>query len=239
MATALSSFGDALAFGALNDVLSIFRDTNAYGRPNLYEVQIFPPNNLGGGGKLNPKSGAQRGHNTREISLRADSLILPGRGLTTQMKSGGGIYGPQREYVTEATYAEDISMTFQSSNGLDERTFFENWQEQSFNIRTHDVGYYFDYVGTVDIYLLNRENQKTYGLRCNEAFPKTIAGINLAAGPSSEIIKTTVSWSFRNWTNLAVEQATQSLADRLFDTALGTVERSISANLPAVVRRLF
>ena len=86
---------------------------------------------------------------------------------------------------------------------------------------------------------MNREFKKAYGLRLNECFPKTIGGTNLAAGPSSEIIKTPVSWAFRNWENLAVEQQPTSLADRLFDTALGTVERSITANLPATLRRLF
>ncbi len=239
MPSALSSFTDALAFGALNDVLSIFRSNDAYGRPNLYEVQIFPPNHLGGGGALNPKDRAELGHNTREISLRADSLILPGRGLTTQQISGGAQYGPMREIVVEPTYAEDITMSFQASNGLDERTFFENWQEQAFNVDTHDVGYYYDYVGTMNIFLLNREFKKAYGLRLNECFPKTIGGTNLATGPSSEIIHTPVSWAFRNWENLAVEQQSTSLADRLFDTALGTVERSITANLPATLRRLF
>ena len=42
MATGIGSFTDALAFGALNDVLSLFHDENAYGRPNQYEVQILP-----------------------------------------------------------------------------------------------------------------------------------------------------------------------------------------------------
>ncbi len=240
MATGLSSFTDALAFGALNDVLSLFRDNNAYGRPNLYEVQIHTPTHLGGGGLLNPKDRTELGtrHNVRDISLKAESLILPGRGLTTQAKSGDQLYGPIREVVREATYAEDITMTIQSTNGLDERIFFENWQEQAFNIRTHDAGYYYDYVGTLDIYLLDRDDRKTYGLRCHECFPKTIAGVNLAAGPSSEIIKTTVAWSFRNWENIGGEEP-KSLADKLFDTAVGTVERSITSNLPAVFRKLF
>ena len=43
MVTSIGSFTDALAFGALNDVLSIFHEDNAYGRPNQYEVQILPP----------------------------------------------------------------------------------------------------------------------------------------------------------------------------------------------------
>ena len=238
MATGLSSFTDALAFGALNDVLSMFHDSNAFGRPNLFEVQIHLPARLGGGFAGRDLSG----HNVRDISLKAESLILPGRGLTTQAKSGDQIYGPVREYVREVTYAEDISMTFQSTAGLDDRRFFEAWQERAFNVNTFDASYYYDYVGTLDIYLLDRDNRKTYGLRCKECFPKTIAGMNLSAGPSSEITKTTVAWSFRDWEGLGKEAEasfSERLANKLFDTAVGTVERSITANIPAVVRKLF
>ncbi len=41
MTTAFSTFADSLSFGLLNDVLASFKDQNAYGRPNLYEVQII------------------------------------------------------------------------------------------------------------------------------------------------------------------------------------------------------
>ena len=43
MATGLGTFADAVGFGLLNDILASFSDQNAYGRPNLYEVQIHPP----------------------------------------------------------------------------------------------------------------------------------------------------------------------------------------------------
>ena len=33
-------------------------------------------------------------------------------------------------------------MTFQSTAGLDERKFFEQWQQLSYNVTTFDVGYY-------------------------------------------------------------------------------------------------
>jgi hypothetical protein len=154
MTTAFSTFADSLSFGLLNDVLASFNDQNAYGRPNLYEVQIHGPQAPGMGG-----------HDVRSISLRAESLIMPGRSLQTQVASAGAITGPDREYVTEPLFAEDISMTFQATAGLDERKYFEQWQQLSYNVTTFDVGYYNDYVGTMDIYLLNQNNRKTYGLR--------------------------------------------------------------------------
>ena len=152
MATALGTFADALGFGLLNDVLASFNAQNAYGRPNLYEVQIHSPRGA---------SPAMGGHNVREISLRAESLQMPGRSLQTQIASAGAVTGPQREYVTEPLFADEISMTFQSTAGLDERKFFEQWQQLSYNVTTFDAGYYKDYVGTLDMYLLNQNNQKT------------------------------------------------------------------------------
>ena len=51
----------------------------------------------------------------QDISLRAESLQMPGRSLNTQIASAN-IYGPQREYVTEVLFAEEINMTFQATD---------------------------------------------------------------------------------------------------------------------------
>ena len=51
-----------------------------------------------------------------------------------------------------------------------------------------------------------------------------------------------MAWSFRDWHGLGADAEasfTERLANKLFDTAVGTVERSITANIPAVVRKLF
>tara|TARA_Y100001938_G_scaffold135000_1_gene196114 strand:+ start:203 stop:895 length:693 start_codon:yes stop_codon:yes gene_type:complete len=229
MTTGFGTFTDALGFGLLNDVLASFSDQNAYGRPNLFEVQIHPP--------VKPSSPAMGGHNIREISLRAESFQMPGRSVQTQIASAGAITGPQREYVTEPLFAEEISMTFQATAGLDERKFFEQWQQLSYNKDTFAAGYYKEYVGTLDIYLLNQNNRKTFGLRVEECFPKSIAALELAAGPSTEITKTLVSWSFRKFEPLDAESK-QSLGGTLVDTFTNTVERNLTKNIPAVVRKL-
>jgi len=227
MVTAIGSFTDALAFGALNDVLSSIHENNANGRPNQYEVQILPPP-----GKL-------AGHNFRDISLAAESVLMPGRSVQTQPKSADQLYGPVRELVTGPTYADEVTMTIQSPNGLDEIMMLEKWQELSFSNDTYDVSYYNEYVGTLNIHLLDMNNRKTFGLQLKECFPKTITGLNLAYGPSSEITKTNVAWSFREWTNLMLEGGGQTLGEKLVDTATDTVQRAITANVPSVIRKLF
>ena len=82
-------------------------------------------------------SGAERKSDIRSISLRCDSISLPGRNLATGTDTN--IYGPTREIVEGVTFAEDINIVFNGSSGLDERVFFENWQRQAFDENTWDV----------------------------------------------------------------------------------------------------
>ena len=81
-------------------------------------------------------------------------------------------------------------------------------------------------------------DRKTFGLQLRECFPKTITGVNLAYGPNTEITKTNVAWSFREFVNLSLDGAGPGLAEKLVDTATQTVERAITANVPSETEAL-
>ena len=233
----LPSFIEGAAFGVLNDLLSAFRSNEGYAQPNRYEVLILPPAKVGGGGQQNIFSGAERQSDARAISLRAQNVTLPGRNLATSQESN--VYGPDREIVEGVTYADDISMSFQSSSGLSERVFFENWQKQAFNEKTWNLGYYNDYVANAEIYLLDEQDQRRYGIKLWEMFPKTIPAISLSNDSSGEIILTEIEFSFRYWTSLDQNQNPDiNIFDRVFDTAVNVAERNISRNIPKVLSRL-
>ena len=112
-------------------------------------------------------------------------------------------------------------------------------QEQAFNDQTWDVGYYNDYVGVVDIYLLDREDKRRYGIRLWEAFPKTINAIELGNDQTNAIIKTDVSMAFRYWDTLDIQRQPPNVLGRITDTVLDTVQRNLNKNIPSSVRRLF
>ena len=232
----IPNFLEGTAFGVLNDIISSFHDNNGYAQPNKYEVLIHPPAKLGGGGFENVFSGMERKSAIREISMRCEAVQLPGRNLSTGTDSN--IYGPTREVVEGVTYAEDLNMVFQASSGLDERVFFENWQRQAFNEKTWNIGYYKDYVGTIDIYLLDKQNQRRYGLKIHEAFPKTISQIDLNYAPSGEIIKTQISFSFRYWTALNINQQGPDVFNEIFKTVVNSAERTLTRNIPRILTRL-
>ena len=234
---AIPNFLEGAAFGVLNDILAGFRDNNGFAQPNKYEVLIFPPAKLGGGQNQNVFGGMERQSELRKISLRAQNVTLPGRNLSTTQESN--IYGPDREIVEGVTYADDISMSFQASSGLDERVFFENWQRQAFNEKTWNIGYYLDYIGHVEMYVLDKQEQRRYGIKLWEVFPKTIGANELAYDSNDQIMLLPVSFTFRYWTSLDQSQNPQiSVFDRVFDTVVNTAERNISRNIPKVLSRL-
>ena len=232
----LAKFLEAGAFGVLNDILSSFHSDEGYAIPNRFEVLILSPPKRGGGITTNAYAGSERGSDARAVSLRCESIQLPGRNLNTLTDSN--IYGPTREIVDGVTYAEDISMIFQASSGLNERVFFEEWQKQAFDENTWNVGYYNDYVSEVHIYLLDRKDQRRYGLKLMEAFPKTIEATELNQGSNNELIKTSVSFTFRYWQTLDTNRISRPLGDLIASNLIDTVQRSINANLPRVLTKL-
>ena len=234
---AIPNFLEGAAFGILNDILAGYRDNNGFAQPNKYEVLIFPPAKLGGGQNQNVFGGMERQSDLRKISLRAQNVTLPGRNLATTQESN--VYGPDREIVEGVTYADDISMSFQASSGLDERVFFENWQRQAFNEKTWNIGYYLDYIGHVEMYVLDKQEQRRYGIKLWEVFPKTIGASELAYDSNDQLMLLPVSFTFRYWTSLDQSQNPQiSVFDRVFDTVVNTAEREISRNIPRVLNRL-
>ena len=196
-----------------------------YAVPNRFQVIILPPRKLGGN-----SSDAQA------ISLRCESITLPGRNLGTL--TDNNIYGPTREIVNGVSYAEDIPITFQSSYGLDERIFFERWQRLAFNEQTWDIGYYNDYISKIDIYVLDKQDTKRYGIRLHEAFPKTITGTDLNQGANNEIIKITVNFAFKYWTNLSSSEQAEDSGQEISDVLQNTVTRNLMANQPATMSKL-
>ena len=233
---AIAQFLEGTAFGVLNDILSAFRSNEGYALPNKYEVVILPPSGNLGNNQQNIFNNGGSNTNTRNISLRAESVVLPGRTLTTSTDSN--IYGPNRDVVEGATFADEISIDFQASSGLDERVFFENWQRQAFNEKTWNIGFYNDYIGSMEIYLLDRQDVRRYGLKLWEVFPKTITATNLTAAEATEIIKTNVSFSFRYWTNIDQNQQGPDIVGRIFETVVNSAERNISRNIPRILNRL-
>jgi len=219
MAT-LANFVESTAFGALNNFLSEFHDDNGYALPSRYEVII-----------TSPAAG-----NARKISLRCESLDLPGRALNTSVDSN--MYGIAPEIVDGITFGGTLSMTFQASSDLEERVFFESWQEMAWDKGTWNVKYYRDYIKEIEIYVLDVKNTRRYGIKLMECFPKEIGPSSFDAGPASDIIKIPITMQYRYWETLDITNQPPNLMEKVLDTVITGAERTINANIPKVLSRL-
>ena len=219
MAT-LANFIESTAFGALNNFLSEFHSDDGYALPSRYEVII-----------TSPAAG-----NARKISLRCESVDLPGRSLNTTPDSN--MYGIAPEIVDGITFGGTLAMTFQSSSDLEERVFFESWQEMAWNKGTWNVGYYKDYIKEIEIYVLDINNTRRYGIKLMECFPKEIGPSSLSYTQATDIIKIPVTMQYKYWETLDINNQSPNLMEKVLDTVITGAERSINANIPKVLSRL-
>ena len=191
--------------------IDYFKSSGGFAIANHYAIRIGIPDKLRQFDHVHgPVANNQW---LRDIELRAEAVSMPGRNLNTTTDSN--IYGPTREIVNGAGYSGDMDVSFYADHELGERVFFENWQELAFGNpdktntlygrNTWNAKYYKDYIGTLEIYVLNKNDEAEYGIKLHEVYPKTIGPTDLNHAPNGEIVKIPVTFAYRYWTNIAFD----------------------------------
>tara|TARA_Y100001951_G_C11246227_1_gene243542 strand:+ start:145 stop:888 length:744 start_codon:yes stop_codon:yes gene_type:complete len=214
------SFPEPRAYSALNNWLADIRRAESYALPSHYDIIIDSP----------------AGGDARKVSLRCESIDLPGRSLNTATDSN--MYGVAPEIVDSILFGGTITMTIQASGDLQERVFFEAWQERAWDRRTWNAMYYKDYIKDIEIYIYNQKNVRMYGIKLFECYPKDIAASPLSSDRAGDIIKIGVTMQYRYWETLDITRAVPHGPTHDADPYVGGVERMIAANNPAVVNKL-
>ena len=205
------AFGNAVtgtAFGVLNEILGLVRGTDGVAKQTRYEVILIPPTGARGTNTTPSNAFASQmsdltGDGTaRATSLKCDQISMPGRNIDTAPDNN--IYGPVREIAQGWSFA-DITAQFQLSSDLKERRFFETWQRLSFNPDTWNMGYYDDYTGTIQIFQLDEQDNRRYGVELIECFPKTVGELTYDYSAVNTQQKVQITFSYRYWKNLTDE----------------------------------
>ena len=234
---------EGTAYGVLNEILAEFHSDDGYALPSRYEVVILPPQGTRGKpkGALNNVFSQVMQENTgegitRKVGLQCEAIEFPGRNLDTSPDNN--IYGPVREIVQGYSYG-DITATFRMSSDYKEKKLFETWQRLAYNPQTWALGYYDEYSGGLQIFSLDQNDRRRYGVELIECFPKTIAAQALTAPQATEVQKLQVTFSYRYWKNLTDEsQLPKPLRDRIEEVVINSAERQIRAAIPRVLSRL-
>ena len=240
-------FGSLIEAGAssvLNELLAPLRDDDGFSMPSRYEVRFGAPSGSRGVGGPGASSNLFSqilfedigGGITRDVAYQCNAVNLPARALTTQPDLT--IYGPARNLVQGYTYG-DVSATFYCHNDMREKKFFETWQRIAFNPQTWAMGYYDDYVGNVQIFTLDQNNNRRYGVELVEAFPEDISTQTLTGAQATLPLEFTVGFKYRYWKNLTDEGSLpKPLLDRLQNVLGNQVERKLLSKIPKVLSRL-
>ena len=186
-------------------------------RPNRFYVIINPPQKLvttpGG-----PPSQLSKNTNNdlnsaamrENMQMMCNKITMPSRDINTAPHK---TYGPKREMPYAYSFSGEIELTFFGDKFLRQRMFWENWQKTIFDGETHDMRYYDDYVGSIDIFQLGQFDAKadddarvTYAVRLFEVYPQIISPIEYTYGNNNAIVEVPVTLNFRNWVNLTIDQ---------------------------------
>ena len=155
-------------------------------------------------GQLQAETELQRG--LRAFCFAAE---LPGRNVdTAPLKT----YGPKREIVYGHSYSQEITLSFYADKFLRQRSFFELWQNSAMDLATNNVHFYDEYTGGIRIYALGAfsgdafRDRIAYGVHMYECYPKTITAVPLNYGTPNEIMQISISFYYRNWSNLSIDE---------------------------------
>lgn len=188
--------------GFINDIQST---RLAYA--NRYEVIIIRP--YLGSVSENVGRRLQSLENERSVSMRCNSVTVPGRGFST---TPFRFYGPARNMPYEQIYSGEINMSVILSEDLRERDFFDTWmayisstynnQNYNFNNPDYKFNFYDDYTTTMTINVLNRsaDNHNTpYSIEVLEAYPKSLGDLQMGYDKDNEFLIQDVVLSFRKY----------------------------------------
>ena len=172
---------------SITEFQSMLSKGNGLARGNKYEIEILAPAKHPGG------------TDTRMINLQCSSIAMPGHNLEQHTQRFGS--EPAQEIVTSHSYAGNISATFYLDEALNTKAWFDKWQEMTYNPETHKAQYYNDYIGEMNIYQLGGDG-RTYGVKCEEVYPATIAPIEYSYESTDVLAILNVEFAYRRWTEI-------------------------------------
>jgi len=114
----------------------------------------------------------------RHVSFRVVNLTFPGKNIRTVTNET--VYGPTYEMAQGLTYAESVSMNFYLSAEHRERQYFLNWIDFIYQPDTYNLEYYDNYKRDIELFQLDRQNERISGIKLRDCYPKTLGAIEYA-----------------------------------------------------------
>lgn len=182
--------------GSINEFKSSFNTDIA--RPSKFDVTIPIPIAL-----------ATYITTGRNLSLRCESVDMPGRTFATVEKKMGS--APIEKFPYQTQYNES-TFTFIVSDNMNEKIFFDAWMELINPTTNFNFQYKSNYAVDVSINQYDVTNSLTYAAVLREAYPLAINQLDMEWS-SDGYHKLAVVFAYKQWNNNTVSALGQSITN--------------------------
>ena len=178
----------------------------------LIQVQSGPPNRPPEmiSAEYGGKNELESNQTIENVDMMCNKVTIPNRDINTVDHR---MYGPGRKMPYAYSFSGSVECTFYGDKFLRQRMFFENWQKKIMDINSHNMKFYDDYVGSMDIMQLGQFDSKqdddarvTYAVRLFEVYPQTIGSYDMDYGQNDSLVNVPITLNFRTWANLTIDQ---------------------------------
>ena len=137
--------------------------------------------------------------NREQLSLMCDQVSLAGRDVQAVLDLQ---YGVRRQVVYNAPAYTPLSVSFICTDDMSEKRILDVWNNKCVDVEGgFQVAYYDDYVGHLDVYVLDRSGKKrTYHMHYHEVYPKTVTAVELNHGTTNATLRVTAEMAYAFWT---------------------------------------
>jgi len=119
------------------------------------------------------------------------------------------IFGPAYQRPITSEYGgEGIPVTFHVERDMNIKRFFDDWMHAVVPDNFHYVNYQEEYVGTVNLRQLDEEENVTYEIVLEEAFPRNMNLIELNNSSTNQTHRLNVIFAYRKWRDITKTQTT-------------------------------
>ena len=133
-----------------------------------------------------------------QLNLMCDQVSLAGRDVQAILDLQ---YGIRRHVVYNAPSYTPLSLSFICTDNMNEKRILDVWNNKCVDTRGgFDVAYYNDYIGHLDVYVLDRSGKhRTYHMHYHEVYPKTVTAVELNHGTTNSPLRVTAEIQYAYW----------------------------------------
>ena len=169
----------------VDNLKSLISKRSGLAHQNRFSVQVTPPNRI---------------TDVSDFNILCENCTLPGRQITTLE------YQLLRQpiKVPNGYINEEVVFSFLLTNDFYIKKIFDSWSKAVINFDNYRASYLEDYKGTIQIYQLDKLENKIYGVELVNAFPTSLNGIPLDNNSENTVQRFSVSIAYEDFFVLPV-----------------------------------